>query len=463
VAVIDTAVDAATRTVTFRADRSYDLDGDALSYDWAFGDGATAEGPSASHVYAEAGTFTTTLTVTDDLGATGVKTVSVLPHNHAPQIDLAAPQTTSYAVGQPVELTATATDSEDGPLPVSWQSLLFHCPGSGGCHVHPGVAGSGPSFSEPFADHGEDTHVRIVASAVDSAGVTTEVEYEAYPSLRTLTVLAPVPVLINGRPRVSAQVAVGSTNVVTLPETSGPLRFVSRSDGGGLEEAQTMPASDVEITAVYESAIDARRRALGPSSFLGAPTGPELDIGVVGRVRSYAGGDIYWSARTGAHWVKGAIRSHYGSTGGALRYGFATTDELVSATVGRESRFEKATYYWSPKSGAHLVTGSIRTRYVAGGATRSRLGFPVTDELHLAGGAASRFQGGDIYWSKATGARIVPRGGIRTRWLALGAQRGRLGYPRTDRLLTSSGYVIKFTGGSIQWLRATGATRVIYR
>jgi uncharacterized protein with LGFP repeats len=88
----------------------------------------------------------------------------------------------------------------------------------------------------------------------------------------------------------------------------------------------------------------------------------------------------------------------------------------------------------------------------------------VTDELHFAGGgAASRFQGGDIYWSKATGAHVVPTGGIRNRWLALGAQRGRLGYPRTDRLLTSSGYVIKFAGGSITWLRATGTTRVTYR
>ncbi|MEP6761125.1 MAG: hypothetical protein ABJA93_07140, partial [Sporichthyaceae bacterium] len=157
------------------------------------------------------------------------------------------------------------------------------------------------------------------------------------------------------------------------------------------------------------------------------------------------------------------IRAHYGATGGALRFGFPTTDELVSATVGRESRFEMATYYWSRASGAHLVTGSIRAKYVAVGATRGRLGFPLTDQLAVTRGAVSRFQGGDIYSSAATGAHVVPRGGIRNRWLALGAQRGRLGFPRTDRLVTGSGFLVRFEGGTIQWLRATGATTVIYR
>ena len=196
--VIDTMVDAETRTVTFDGARSYDLDGDELTYTWVFGDGDTAEGPTVSHVYA-ARAATPVPDRHRRAGAAEVATVRVLPHNHAPQIVLDEPQSTSYAVGQPVELTATATDAEDGALTVSWQSLLFHCPGSGGCHVHPGETGTGASFSQPFADHGEDTHLRVVASASDSAGVTTEVDYEARPTLRTLTVLAPVPALINGR------------------------------------------------------------------------------------------------------------------------------------------------------------------------------------------------------------------------------------------------------------------------
>jgi PKD repeat protein len=54
--------------VTFAAD-ARDPDGSIQSYRWEFGDGGDASGPSASHVYDTAGTFSVMLTVTDDTGA----------------------------------------------------------------------------------------------------------------------------------------------------------------------------------------------------------------------------------------------------------------------------------------------------------------------------------------------------------------------------------------------------------
>jgi PKD repeat protein len=68
---------------TFDGSASSDSDGTIASYAWNFGDGSTASGANASHTYSAAGTYTATLTVTDDLGATGVSnqsvTVSVTP------------------------------------------------------------------------------------------------------------------------------------------------------------------------------------------------------------------------------------------------------------------------------------------------------------------------------------------------------------------------------------------------
>ena len=57
--------------VTFDGSASTDADGTVASYLWNFGDGSTAAGKTASHTYTTAGTFTATLTVTDNKGATG--------------------------------------------------------------------------------------------------------------------------------------------------------------------------------------------------------------------------------------------------------------------------------------------------------------------------------------------------------------------------------------------------------
>jgi PKD repeat protein len=58
--------------VTFNASTSYDPDGVITLYTWAFGDGWSGSNPNptVSHPYA-AGTYSVTLTVTDNLGATG--------------------------------------------------------------------------------------------------------------------------------------------------------------------------------------------------------------------------------------------------------------------------------------------------------------------------------------------------------------------------------------------------------
>jgi subtilisin family serine protease len=64
-------------TASFDASASYDPDGNIVSYAWAFGNGTTGSGVTASHTYAAAGTYNVTLTVTDNEGATGTKTRSV--------------------------------------------------------------------------------------------------------------------------------------------------------------------------------------------------------------------------------------------------------------------------------------------------------------------------------------------------------------------------------------------------
>ncbi|WP_237706793.1 PKD domain-containing protein [Kribbella flavida] len=62
---------------TYSSAGSTDPDGTIQSYHWSFGDGATSVSPNPTHQYAAAGTYSVTLTVTDNSGGTGQRTQDV--------------------------------------------------------------------------------------------------------------------------------------------------------------------------------------------------------------------------------------------------------------------------------------------------------------------------------------------------------------------------------------------------
>ena len=169
---------------------------------------------------------------------------------------------------------------------------------------------------------------------------------------------------------------------------------------------------------------------------------------------------MYWSTTTGAKYVVGGILTRYRATGAQGTWGFPTTDE-VDVAGGRASYFQKAHIYWTRSTGAREVHGAILKKFLStGGPTVN--GFPTTDETKTADGVgrfnhftASR----SIYWTSGTGAHLI-RGGIRSTWVRLGAERSRLRYPSSDERATSYGAVSYFQGGRIEWRRATNTIGV---
>ncbi|HEY6798557.1 MAG TPA: hypothetical protein VI248_28090 [Kineosporiaceae bacterium] len=79
------------------------------------------------------------------------------------------------------------------------------------------------------------------------------------------------------------------------------------------------------------------------------------------------------------------------------------TDELPTPDGrGRFNHFDGgASIYWTSRTGARLVKGAIRDEWARRGWERSALGYPVSDEGPRAGSGErlSRFEHGEIRWT----------------------------------------------------------------
>ena len=95
-------------SVIFDASLSTDLNSDALSYSWDFGDGITTTGISYSHTYTSSGSYTVTLIVSDgDASTTMNKVITVL--NEAPVVVMTGPD----SIKKDNVFTLDATTSSD--------------------------------------------------------------------------------------------------------------------------------------------------------------------------------------------------------------------------------------------------------------------------------------------------------------------------------------------------------------
>ena len=105
--------------IVFDGSASDDPDGTIVSYSWDFGDGSTGTGVSPSHTYVSAGSFTATLTVTDDDGAMDTAEavgggVTVVEGNQPPVADAGGPY--SGTAGVPVVFDGSASTDLDGTI-----------------------------------------------------------------------------------------------------------------------------------------------------------------------------------------------------------------------------------------------------------------------------------------------------------------------------------------------------------
>jgi PKD repeat protein len=186
-------------TITASSEGSFDRDGAIMSRQIDFGDGTIARSNWATHTYTTPGTYTVTLTVTDDNNASGsaTTTVNVKP-NVAPVAVIYATPTTGTA---PVGVTVSLDGSTDPDGSIVTSSIDFG----------DGTVATGYSASHTYTVPGVYT---IRGTVSDNGGLSAS-------AVTMVNIAAPIPFAV----KVSSPVPAAITNAMVrvVATTTSPV------------------------------------------------------------------------------------------------------------------------------------------------------------------------------------------------------------------------------------------------
>ncbi|MBD8872729.1 protease pro-enzyme activation domain-containing protein [Rhodanobacter sp. DHB23] len=151
-------------TATF-TNTSTDTGGTISTYSWTFGDGGTSTAASPSHTYTAAGTYTVSLTVTDNTGATSTKSGSVTVTSSGGGTPTQVLGNTGFETG-----TASPWTMSSGTLCTTTTSSSSYCGSGESAH-----AGSWFAWLDGYGTSHTDTVSQKVA--IPSGHTTATLQY----------------------------------------------------------------------------------------------------------------------------------------------------------------------------------------------------------------------------------------------------------------------------------------------
>lgn len=250
-------------TLSYNASLSNDPDGTITAYNWNFGDGTTSTSVSGTKAYSAPGSYTVTLKVTDNKGATGTKTFVVNAKQPEAVDDTASTSehgvVSIFVLDNDIPFPAPAASIVAVTQPAKGSASIFSLP-SKGIRFDPGNDFDGLGTGE--TEDATFTYTRKLDGYTDTATVTVTVSGEndapvASDGFKTtdedtvLTFAAPMsdvdgePLTITNTTQPSAgSVTISGTNLVFKPGND----FQALAAGQTRQVTFTYTASDGDLT-----------------------------------------------------------------------------------------------------------------------------------------------------------------------------------------------------------------------
>ena len=158
------------------------------------------------------------------------------------------------------------------------------------------------------------------------------------------------------------------------PSTSAPSSDGFTTASGDTPTGESIPngedrsATDDNVSLSPEEQIRQRWQDMGAENgVLGTATSGLVPLRDGAFIQFFRGGQIYWTAKFGAHASRAGIHGAYGAQrweNGPL--GFPTSDEeaqTIGGIHGALQTYENGQIRWSSQGGAHPIWGKILKRY----------------------------------------------------------------------------------------------------